>query len=308
VAAYTRSNDGGSIRPSTIAVIVHWGELAPTVSLVQRLSDRTGIDRIVVVANDLQPRPAHLVASATWLLPPRNLGFAGGFDYGYRAQPGADFYLLLNNDVDVDEACIAECQRVLTDPTIGIVAPVLVNSRGLQSGVGRVKRPLIVSNARNYPTLEPACDAEWVTGAVMFIRASCYYDAGFDLSYFLLWEDVDLCFRVRSKGWRVAVASRARAWHQKGGTNWANANANYYSARNRLWFSRRWGNPVHTTLVWLWIASMIVPRLLLADCLKGKGLNNTRSSIRGLADGLMNLPSGSAPLPDEPRPAKWLRR
>src|SRR2546422_5281459 len=191
---------GEPVQPLTTAVIVHWGDLPPTVSLVQRLFDRTGIDAVVVVANDLQPRPPDLAESASWLVPPRNLGFAGGFDHGYRARPGADCYLLLNNDVDLDDACIAECRHVLMDPTIGGVAPLLVNSRGLQSGVGRLKRPLFVGDARNYPVSEPVCDAEWVTGAVMFIRASCYEDTGFNLSYFLLWEDVDFCFRVRKKG------------------------------------------------------------------------------------------------------------
>jgi GT2 family glycosyltransferase len=303
------STEGAAVRPLTTAVIVHWGDLPPTVSLVRRLCDRAGIDAVVVVANDRQSRPPDLVESASWLVPPRNLGFAGGFDYGYRGRPGADCYLLLNNDVDIDDACITECQRVLMDPTIGVVAPVLVNSGGLQSGVGRLKRPLFVGDARNYPDSERVCDAEWVTGAVMFIRASCYEEAGFNLSYFLRWEDTDFCYRVRDKGWRVAIASRAQGWHQGGATlPVAGASASYYEARNRIWFSRRWGTPAQACLVWLWVAAMITPRIFLVDCLKRRSLNHTRSILHALADGVMTLPSDNATLPDEPRPARWVRR
>src|SRR6266566_404777 len=244
-----------------------------------------------------------------WGDPARNLGFAGGFDYGYRSSPGADYYLLLNNDVDLDDACIAECQRVLLDASIGIVAPVLINSAGLQSGVGRLKRPLFVTDVHNYPRYEPVCDARWVTGAVMFIRASCYEETGFNLSYFLRWEDTDFCYRVREKGWRVAIASRAQAWHEGGATlPAAGAIAYYYGARNRIWFSRRWGSPAEACLVWLWIAAMITPRILLADCFKRRSLNHTRSVLHALADGLMTMPRADSALLGEPRPARWLRR
>jgi N-acetylglucosaminyl-diphospho-decaprenol L-rhamnosyltransferase len=292
----------------TTAVIVHWGTLRQTVTLARELCDRIGIDEVLVVSNDLQPRPPDLARAAHWLIPSRNLGFAGGFEHAYRVRPGADCYLLLNSDVHLDEACIAECQQVLSDPTVGVVAPVLVNSAGLQSGVGRLSRPLFVGHLLNYPTSERVCDAEWVTGAVMFIRASCYEHVGFNLSYFLIWEDVDFCYRVRANGWRVAIASRALAWHQ-GGANRATLPAAvgaYYGARNRIWFSRRWGSRSEACLVWLWVAAIITPRTFLADCVKRRSFDRTRSALHALADSLIALPSSTAQLPCEPRPARWI--
>jgi hypothetical protein len=113
---------------------------------------------------------------------------------------------------------------------------------------------------------------------------------------------------VQKRGWRVTIASRARAWHQEGGTNWAKASPSYYAARNRLWFSRIWGNVGQTFLIWLWMATIVAPRILLADCFKRRSLDSTRSILHGLADGLMTLPSANTPLPDEPRPARWIRR
>jgi hypothetical protein len=193
---------------------------------------------------------------------------------------------------------------VLADPDIGVVAPVLTNSDGLQSGVGRLRRPFFVSRPHNYPTSDRICDAEWVTGAVMFIRASCYEQVGFDLSYFLIWEDIDFCYRARSNGWRVAIASRARAWH-RGAATIAGPVGAYYSARNRIWFSRRWGSRAEACFVWLWVAAVLTPRIFLADCLKRRDLDNTRSTLHGLADGLIALPPPAAQLSGEPRPARW---
>jgi GT2 family glycosyltransferase len=140
----------------------------------------------------------------------------------------------------------------------------------------------------------------------MFIRGSCYADTGFNLSYFLGWEDIDLCYRVQAKGWRVTIASRAQAWHQ-GGATISRDSASYYYARNRIWFSRRWGTPAQACLVWLWVAVVTTPRIFLADCLIRRSLNHTRSTLHALVDGLVALPSGNAVLPDEPRPARWLR-
>ena len=288
------------------AVIVHWGSPDPTVRLVRELGERTGIDKVIVVANDLRARPFGLPDSAIWLVPPRNLGFAGGFDFGCRSCPGAECYLLLNNDVKIDEACITECRHILGDESIGIVAPVLVDSGGLQSALGRVSLPLFKVTNRNYPGADRVCDADWVSGAVMFVRAACQEQVGFNLGYFLGFEDTDVCYRVRNSGWRVVVASHAEAWHQ-GGATIPDAGSAYYFTRNRIWFSRRWGSPLQACLVWLWIATVLAPRALVGDLIKRRGAARSLSVLHALVDGLKELPSENAVAIGEPYPEKWSR-
>jgi GT2 family glycosyltransferase len=100
-----------------------------------------------------------LAEEASGLISSRNLGFLGGFEHAFRVRPGADCDGLLNSDVHLDDACIAECQQVLADPTAGVVSTVLVNSDDLRSGVGRLSRPLFVY-PRNYPISERVGDAE----------------------------------------------------------------------------------------------------------------------------------------------------
>jgi GT2 family glycosyltransferase len=115
---------------------------------------------VLAVSNHRQPRPPDLAEEASGLIPSSNLGFVGGFEHAFRVRPGADCYGLLNSDVHLDDACTAECQQVLADPTVDVVATVLVNSDDLQSGVGRLSRPLFVVYPRNYPTSERVGEAE----------------------------------------------------------------------------------------------------------------------------------------------------
>ncbi len=302
--ATTAETTPASERPFTTAMIVHWGSPDPTVRLVRDLGELTGIDEVVVVANDLRMRPQELADAATWIVPPRNLGFAGGFDYGCRSRPGADCYLLLNNDVEIDEECIAECQHLLGDPSIGIVAPILVDSGGFQSAVGRMSVPLFKGTLRNYPSSDRVCDAEWVTGAVMFIGAHCHEQVGFNKGYFLYWEDADFCFRARNKGWRVVVASRAQAWH-RGGATVPTIGSFYYTMRNRIWFSRRWGTRLQASLVWFWTATVLAPKIFLGDCIKRRGLKRTLMALHALVDGIKNMPGEDTTPIGEPYPARW---
>ncbi len=303
-SAPVEESESTATRPRTSAVIIHWGDTGPTARLVDELSRLDGIDQVIVVANDLQGCPDEIAQLAQWVVPPRNLGFAGGFDVGRRVAREADCYLLLNNDIQIDDKCVAECQAALADPSIGIVAPVLVNAAGLQSAVGRMSRPLHKGSVLNPPGAARIYDAEWVTGALMFIRASCYEQVQFDLSYFLAWEDADLCFRFRRSGWRVVIAGRAQAWHEGGATIppvWSS----YFYQRNRVWFTRRWGTQPEVWLVWLWAFAVLTTRVFAADCLKRRNFDRTRSACHGLVDSLKQLPSGLAVPDAEPRPAAW---
>ena len=62
---------------------------------------------------------------------------------------------------------------------------------------------------------------DWVSGAVMMIRREAW-DAvgGFDPAFFLYYEDIDLCRRVRAAGWEVGIVPDATAIHESGGSQW----------------------------------------------------------------------------------------
>lgn len=58
---------------------------------------------------------------------------------------------------------------------------------------------------------------DWVSGACFLIRRETWDDLdGFDESYFMFLEDVDLCWRARRHGWNVVYEPAARVTHAVG--------------------------------------------------------------------------------------------
>lgn len=59
--------------------------------------------------------------------------------------------------------------------------------------------------------------ADWVSGACFLVRRSAFEAVGgFDESYFMYAEDVDLCWRLGRAGWRVAYVPAAEVTHAQG--------------------------------------------------------------------------------------------
>lgn len=54
-------------------------------------------------------------------------------------------------------------------------------------------------------------------GAFMLIRNQALKDVGiFDETFFMYGEDIDLCYRIKKKGWRIIYNPTARIYHHKG--------------------------------------------------------------------------------------------
>ncbi|MCK9932321.1 glycosyltransferase [Frankia sp. Mgl5] len=291
----------------TIAVIVHWGAPDPTTGLATRLDASTQIDQVVVVANDQSPRPAQLPPGVSWLLPPRDLGVGGGFRHAADAFPAASAYLLVTNDVTIAEDTIATCLDLLTGTNIGVVAPTLVVADGVRAAAARLTRFLVASKVLGRAPASRPSEADWVSGAAMFIKAECHQRVPMDGRFFLGFEDIDFCHRARSAGWSVVV-SPARAWRASGGlTSPAHHDYYcYYEVRNRLWFTRvrRWHG--RAALVTAWTILVTLPRAAVLGLFRG-GAARAGSTLvlHGLVDGLGALPPSGDPSPDEPRVTRW---
>ena len=162
-----------------------------------------------------------------------NLGYGSGCNRGARGSD-ADLLLFLNPDVVVNNETISTCIRFLEDPanaSVGIVGPQLVDSSGsVQRTCSRLptRRSLVVRTLgldRLSPTLfdgslmtecdhSQTRDVGQVMGAFMLVRRSVFEKmGGFDETFFLYYEDVDLCARTWAAGQRVTYLADARAQH-----------------------------------------------------------------------------------------------
>ncbi|MEO1367438.1 MAG: glycosyltransferase family 2 protein, partial [Acidobacteriota bacterium] len=166
-----------------------------------------------------------------------NLGFGAANNRAVEIAR-ADRLLLINSDAWPRPGALhALLARLDADPRLGLVAPRLAYPDGrpqfhwapttsvlgeaLQMARNRVERFHLTHRLRP--------GAGWYTAACVLLRRRAFEDVGgFDEGYFLYFEDVDLCLRLRAAGWELADAPAASVVHVKGGSQPAGQSELHY--------------------------------------------------------------------------------
>ena len=97
--------------------------------------------------------------------------------------------------------------------------PTLLRACGKVLGtlVPGVRLPTFDAHQEMLPTGPAAVDA--VSGACMMVKKSAHLDiGGFDEEYFLHFEDLDYCRRIRERGWMIGFLPDAPVFHYQGGS------------------------------------------------------------------------------------------
>jgi GT2 family glycosyltransferase len=184
-----------------------------------------------------------------------NLGFAGGNNAGAR-HASAKYLAFLNNDAEVARDWLAALTAPAElDETIGLVTsrivfmdrPDTIDSAGdgyLRCG-GAFKREHGGSSA---PTDRPV-EVFGACGAGFLIRRDLFEAlGGFDEDFFMVYEDVDLSYRVRLRGLRCVYAPDATVLHA-GSSSIGHVSARqvFYGQRNLEW---TWIKNTPSRLLW----------------------------------------------------------
>lgn len=129
------------------------------------------------------------------------------------------YLLLLNPDARLEGGLTAAVDQFQNHPNLGIIGLSLHTLEGdIEPHSFGTEPSLTHLLTRKFTSSLPS--PEWVSGAAMLIRQTTWQALnGFDPTFFMYWEDVDLCRRAREKGWEVAVTSTARVMHQRGGSH-----------------------------------------------------------------------------------------
>ncbi len=217
------------------------GELAAAVASLQ--AQTITPDEIIVVDNgapDGEPLPPRSDRDGVRVeVAPANIGYGAGCNLGARTAAG-DELLVLNADVVLSAGAVAAMRaRLASDPRIGVVGPRIISGgeiqlsarafpsfrTGLLGRRSRLTRLLI--RARRLPaefrhTSGSGGTVDWVSGACMLVRREAFEAVGgFDVGYWMYWEDADLCRRLVDLGWRIVYEPTALVHHATGasGTN-----------------------------------------------------------------------------------------
>ena len=196
---------------------------------------------VVVVDNGSSDGSAAEVARAlpavTVLDPGANLGYARAANIGIAATD-APVVAVCNPDLEVREgAAGALLGRLDAEADLGAVGPMICNTDGtiypsarsvprLRDAVGHGLLGLVWPTnpfTRRYRQLDAdpsrRRDVDWVSGAAVWLRrAALTTVGGWDERYFMYVEDVDLCWQLRQRGWRVGYEPGAVVTHVQGAT------------------------------------------------------------------------------------------
>lgn len=188
------------------------------------------------LAATLQPFPHVLVidngsndgsASAARKLLPQsrviertNNGGFGKANNEAMAQVRTPFALLLNPDCDIKpDGLLTLIDALCRYPSAGMVAP---QSWRANEKAQKCFRPAFYepSTKTPYQVADGICCAQWLNGCCLLLRTEAFRQiGGFDESFFLFYEDDDLCLRMQKAGFECLFEPAANAWHAGGSSS-----------------------------------------------------------------------------------------
>lgn len=179
-----------------------------------------------------------------------NYGFAEGYNRAL-AQVDEEYAVLLNSDVEVTRGWLSPMTQFLdSNPEVAACQPKLLSFKqkdffeyaGAAGGFidkwgytfcrGRIFNTV----ERDSGQYDDTTDVFWATGAALMIRNEVYKNnGGLDGRFFAHMEEIDLCWRLRSRGYRIAYVPQSHVYHVGGATlKKENPQKTYLNFRNNL--------------------------------------------------------------------------
>ena len=228
--------------PPVGIVTVSYGSGTTLARLLDSISGAFSGARPPIVVADNRPEEGHDVAAlatsagATYLPLPENPGYGTAVNRGEALLPAhVEWVLVVNPDLVLGAGSIDTLLATIgTDDRIASVGPATYSVDGslypsarpvpsLRSGIGHalfanvwVRNPWSSRYRATLDTSAPA-DVGWLSGACVLVRRSAFHQVGgFDESYFMYFEDVDLGYRFGRAGFRNVFEPRASTVHSGG--------------------------------------------------------------------------------------------
>ena len=163
----------------------------------------------------------------------KNYGFTGGYNRALEMIE-ADYYVLINSDIEVPEGWL----KPLTDwmdshPECGACGPKLLSWHqrdtfeyaGAAGGlIDRYGYPfcrgrILQKVEKDQGQYDSPQNVLWVSGACLMVRSGVWKAlGGLDRRFFAHMEEIDLCWRMQLRGWKVTVVPSSAVYHIGGGT------------------------------------------------------------------------------------------
>ena len=206
------------------------------------VADNASTDDSVQFIRDNYPSIAIIINES-------NGGFAKGYNDALK-QVDAKLYLLLNSDIEVTENWLEPLLKTMEDPTIAGCQPKVLSFHDKSlfehagaSGGFLDRNYFPFCRGRIFDKFENdkgqydnEIEVFWATGASLLIRSELFHLAGgFDEDFFAHMEEIDLCWRLKKRGYKFVVNPQSTIYHVGGGTlPYLSPRKSYLNFRNSL--------------------------------------------------------------------------
>jgi GT2 family glycosyltransferase len=222
----------------TAIVILNWNgkdflqKFLPSVILYSQgfaeviVADNASSDQSVAFLKENFPDVRIILNAENW-------GFARGYNEAL-TQVDAEYYILLNSDIEVTENWIAPVIKLLdSNPEVIACQPVIrsyhspahfeyagasggfIDAYGYPFCRGRIFQNL----EEDIEQYNQPIEVFWATGACMFVKADKFHElGGFDADFFAHMEEIDFCWRAKHAGYKIMVCPESKVFHVGGGT------------------------------------------------------------------------------------------
>ena len=244
------------MKRSISIVILNWNGSAYLKQFLPLLIEKTQYPEVAIVVADNGSTDDSLIVlkeefPTVKVFPfEENHGFAGGYNRALSLLK-SDYYVLLNSDVEVTDNWLQPmCDYMNTHEDVAACQPKIKSYiqrdyfeyAGAAGGfLDRYGYPfcrgrIFGSVERDTEQYNSIQDVFWATGACLFIRSDCFWAVqGFDNDFFAHMEEIDLCWRLKSRGWKIACIPESTVYHVGGGTlNMEHPRKTYLNFRNSL--------------------------------------------------------------------------
>lgn len=236
-------------------VILNWNGAAMLRRFLPSVLRSAGeLATVYVADNGSTDDSRHLVETefpeAVWLPLDRNYGFAGGYNRALRQIKEA-YYMLLNSDVETpadwlrplhsymeQHAEVAACQPKLLCECDHTRFEYAGGSGGFMDWLGYpfCRGRVFADVETDQGQYNEVTTVFWATGAALLIRRDDFWQVGgFDDRFFAHMEEIDLCWRLRSRGREIVCIPDSEVYHVGGGTlPQGNPRKTFLNFRNNL--------------------------------------------------------------------------
>ena len=204
---------------------------------------------IILIDNSLNPNFSQTISKA-WpevklYSSPKNLFYGQGLNRGIQMSQG-DFVLCLNDDVILEKRFIREALRGFSiSESIGMVSgKILRQDKQTIDSTGLFLSPWRTAKERGYGIKDKGQFEKeeyifGVNGAVAFYRREMLEQIKADAEYFdsdfrMFYEDLDIAWRAKNRGWKGYYIPAAIAYHVRGATARQGKGINRRFARHYL--------------------------------------------------------------------------